>query len=543
MEFDPKNIPSTPQKNTHGMSAYDVRGLGNLLSGLGRTLLAASGRLDRFDEKHHGLLGDGDGPGRGIDMRSPSALNDATEALCLHAWNIRNSINNKVGVNELPNSDEIDAWTLELAALTDAKKATSDPVLAKALQTSIVRLLERIDKAQENTGEEADDDYLKPMKQNVLSVPSTIHEENEIDVLMGYFGGDDDHAGEIFGNVGKQELRDAIRRLKREGITHLYQLLNTPKPMILDIVADKGDDDEGLATEEVLTEILHSYGYKWRTDGNTRFDLPVARFGFSREAYRTRSERRAATAILNAAKGKKGAEGGSLLRDAFEYVFKHAHAVASATYKDNNITTDELVDDWFGAVNFILTRFKGIIPERLWLVEIEVKPAKGSSDEPMSTTRFLPRLADAIKAAREREVVLREEQKGKGSSLTTTFFNNDISDNSYLPEDGGQWRPQRHKMCSTHSLVHVITRIIFEFVYSMELNAMQDRPTVKELGDIWVWDTALSQYGWMPLTWRVQNMSLEESLGSANFPEPEHFFLTDRIKLGDKLKYRSEKHT
>ena len=72
---------------------------------------------------------------------------------------------------------------------------------------------------------------------------------------------------------------------------------------------------------------------------------------------------------------------------------------------------------------------------------------------------------------------------------------------------------------------------------------MQDRPTVKEFGDIWVWDTALSQYGWMPLTWRVQNMSLEESLGSANFPEPEHFFLTDRIKLGDKLKYRSEKHT
>jgi hypothetical protein len=46
-----------------------------------------------------------------------------------------------------------------------------------------------------------------------------------------------------------------------------------------------------------------------------------------------------------------------------------------------------------------------------------------------------------------------------------------------------------------------------------------------------VWDTALSQYGWMPLAWRTKNLVPHE------INEDDHFALMKPIELGEKLEY------
>jgi len=559
MEFDPKNAnaPMQPQMNRHQMRAIEVKHVGTLLSNLGKTLISAAGRLDRHDDKNHSYFTKEYIEG-GIEARSPSALNDAMESLCLHTWNIRNQINAKVGVTGKTLVGDIDAWTEEIAVLSNAKQTTSDKHLAEALGTSIAALRQRIDDAQNKSVVGDVDDYFKASERLDVK-PATLDEEDDIDVLMNFYGDETEEQLEVFGDVGKPELQTAIKRLKRGGITHIYQLLNTPKSDILALAQNANDDAGTVLTSEVLIEVLHSYGFKWRTGGkNTRFDLPVGRFGFSREAYRTRSERRAATAFVNAAKGKKSGELGVQLREWVEFILVNAHEVAAITYKDNTITSSLLVEKWFDAVDCITEKFKGVIPERLWMLNISLTPTSRQESKrcvglPSTSTNFRSKFGDAIRAMAEREIEYRQVV-GPGNYLTSSFNNNDISENFYLPINvfdeyqnvpANQSNPLGHhyfqlgKMnlggtdMTVHTLVHVITEIIFGWIKSTEKNAMQDAATLEALNGEYVWNTALSQYGWMPFAWRTKNLVPHE------MDEDDHFALMGPIELGQKLEYKN----
>jgi len=48
-----------------------------------------------------------------------------------------------------------------------------------------------------------------------------------------------------------------------------------------------------------------------------------------------------------------------------------------------------------------------------------------------------------------------------------------------------------------------------------------------------VWDTALSEHGWMPLAWHTENMIPDDMNGE------DHFALMKPIELGEQLEYEN----
>ena len=46
-----------------------------------------------------------------------------------------------------------------------------------------------------------------------------------------------------------------------------------------------------------------------------------------------------------------------------------------------------------------------------------------------------------------------------------------------------------------------------------------------------MWDTALSQYGWLPFAWQTENIVSHE------LDAEDHFILVEPIELGEHLEY------
>ena len=537
-----------PQLMRHHWKAAEMSNLGKLLTDLGTTLSSAAGRLQRHDQVHHKLAGGNvqeKVKARGIHMRSPSTLNDAMETLCSHSWHMRNKVNKKIGLNQTGSSDEVAALEHEIIVLTEAKSRVSDPEIVRSLTESINSLLRRVANSREGLETVDEIDYFEDMEPPVEPCLTSLDESDPIDVLMDTYG--DDFHTFLFGGVGKDQLENAINRLKEAGVEQIYQLLNMTEEEVLGIVGGKEQATWRLHEWMVLGEVLHLYGFKWRTDGNTRFDLPVGQFGFSQTAYRTRSERHAATLLLRDNTGSLN------FREDLIYIFEHANDVASKTDKHGNLTCEVEVVRWFEMVSKILNNFKGIIPERLWYMEIKhVMPDPqsrlGESEDLQNA--FSPRLTNAIESVIEHESVLRADGP---CSVSSTFNNNDLSYNYYLTRSpytmplADDDPDLLHSPMTPRILVQAITQILFEWVKSVEFNAMMVTavPEPEEDGDDrdfpflteeqWVWHVKMADRGLLPLCWHTKDLDPNKGGVFFQFVEP--------IELGEKLEYKREKHT
>ena len=256
-----------------------------------------------------------------------------------------------------------------------------------------------------------------------------------------------------------------------------------PLVKIREIVGEPEHTDAGeLALIEVLKEVLRSYGFKRRTDGNPRFDLPVGRFPFSIAAYQTRSERQAGT-VFSKRTDKGLSVEAIVLRDNIKYILENAHNIGIIADKKEHIYGDKELEQWFHVVTVLLEKFKGIIPERLWHIQITEKlNVTNQTDGPTwgSYNRFVSRLVNAVNAS------LEQEQRINGNSiipaeLKTEYKNNDIYANRYYVRSDRPIEPTLvDQPLSCRELVQVITHIIFEWIKSVEMNMLLQRVTPDE---------------------------------------------------------------
>lgn len=496
--------------NDYKWSAQEMYDLGRLLRDTGETVCSAAGRLEKFNllsEKVHD-----------IELPSVSTLSKGVEDICSLTWQMRNAVNSTVGVSSVDSSEVLREMRRDVTALKEARSLITDPVVTESIKQSIQQLLERILLVEiELASEDRENGYF--LEKNTFQHSAVISELDSLTSLLDYFSLDPEDES------GAGHLANAIDALRDGNIQQVYELLNTPRKRIESLI---GNPEQ----QKVLDEVLASYGYRWRTDQQTRFNLPVSRFKFSQVAYRSNSERRAAnlvitnrsvakpfynveetiSLVLNSPAMPHGDDDIITLRQFVLRILKDANkAVMFARH-------DDIPYDWFWRVFTLLDVYKGIMPERLWRAMLDINTSNGSEVQ----TCFSSNLREALAWVSKQRHKYLDGKHDEELELKPAFIVRHLHENHYLPKSTRENVDERNwawdvdgksgaRMYELKHIVDLLTHIIFQWFSEVELKCLvqtgeysEDVPGATVVVHSWVWPERLIKKDIQPICWNLK---------------------------------------